>query len=243
MRSPAPDHRPPAAPQDAPAAMRSPSTGSPMHLVEVEPTAYTLRGLSLTVGGPAWECPDTQQRYSTPEQVNAVLAQVHQLWRKHYGIGRAALQQRRLDLGLSAAQASALLGFGINQYSKYEQTDKVPSKANAVLLQLLMTDTGIAALLESEAARQALKPAARRRLQQHVAALAPVPSSSRPTITATGSDVAGGSVGSLSELSSRERQRVVRNEAPEQGQALQELLVKQQFLASQGGDYSYAMAA
>jgi transcriptional regulator with XRE-family HTH domain len=231
-----PDRRAAAPHPIAPAVKLSPSTGSPMRLVEGEPTSYTFRKVALTASGPIWECPDTKQRYSTPEQVNAVLAQVHRLWREHLGIGRVALREHRLALGLSAAQASALLGFGINQYSTYEQTDKLPSQSNAVLLQQFISDKGIAALLEGEAARQALKPAARRRLQQYVAALAPAITLSRPAITATGSDVAGGSVGSLSEIP-------LRNQVPEQAQALQESLMKFHSIALQANDYSYAMAA
>lgn len=231
-----PDHRAAAQHSAAPAVKRSPSTGSPMHLVEGEPTSYTFRNVALTASGLMWECPDTQQRYSTPEQVNAVLAQVHRQWRAHLGIGREALRARRLALGLSAAQASALLGFGTNQYRTYEQTDKLPSQSNAVLLQQFTSDKGMAALVEGEAARQVLKPAARRRLQQYVAALAPVALPGRPAITATGSDVAGGSVGSLSEIS-------LRNQVPEQEQALQESLMNLQLIASLAGDYSYAMAA
>ena len=142
-----------------------------MHLIDGEPVAYSLRGLSFMVSGPSWECPDTGQLYSSPDQVDTVLARVHERWREHRGISRAALQSRREALQLSAAQASALLGFGTNQYRTYEQTDKLPSKSNAVLLYLLMTDLGIRALLE--ASGQALKPAARRRLEQYLAAPAP----------------------------------------------------------------------
>ena len=235
-----PEHHAGAPLPAVPASMPSPSTGNPMRLVAGAPTSYTFRKVALIASGPIWECPDTKQRYNTPEQVNAVLAQVHRLWREHLGIGRVTLQQRRLALGLSAAQASALLGFGINQYSTYEQTDKVPSKSNTVLLQLLMTDQGVAALVEAEATGQALKPAARRRLRQYVADLAPVVAPGRHAITATGADAAGGA---LSERPARERERVVRNDVLEQEQALQEFLMKQQLIASLAGDYSYAMAA
>ena len=245
---PSPDHRPAAPHPATPAVKRSPSTGSPMRLVAGEPTSYTFRKVALTASGPIWECPDTGQRYSTPEQVNAVLAQVHRLWREHLGIGRVALREHRLALGLSAAQASALLGFGINQYSTYEQTDKLPSQSNAVLLQQFVSDKGIAALLEGEAARQALKPAARRRLQQHVAGLAAVAAPTRHPITATGSDAAGGSVAPSSERITRGRKHVARDTAQEQIQVLQRAFPKQQTelneqFASQAGDYSYAMAA
>lgn len=235
-----PDHRPAAPPPAALAVKRSPSTGSPMHLVAGDPTRYTFRNVALTASGFLWECPDTQQRYSTPEQVNALLAQVHRQWREHLGIGRVALQQRRLALGLSAAQASALLGFGINQYSTYEQTDRVPSRSNAVLLQLLMTNQGITALVEAEATGKALKPAARRRLRQFVAGLAPEAPSNQPAITATGANVAGGS---SSEQPPRERKQAVCHEAPEQVQASRELQAKQQAPASIAGDYADAMVS
>lgn len=180
--------------------MRSPNTGNLMQLVEGEVSTFTLRGLSFEVSSPAWECPDTRKRYSDPDQSNVFQARIHHAWRQHHGIGRTALRERRLALGLSAAQASALLGFGTNQYRTYEQTDKLPSKSNAVLLQAFMTDQGIAALLEGEATRQALKPAARRRLQGYVAALASVDSPTRRfAITASGFGPVRGSMGQFSE--------------------------------------------
>ena len=223
-----PDHRAAAQPPAAPAAMRSPSTGSPMHLVEGEPTSYTFRNVELTASGLMWECPDTRQRYSTPEQVNAVLAQVHRQWRARLGIGREALRARRLALGLSAAQASALLGCGINQYRTYEQTDKLPSQSNAVLLQQLVSDNGVAALVEGEVARQALKPAARRRLQQYVAALAPVALPGRHRITATNTGVARNAVGQLSE---RIRQQIQQQRQQPFDQQRQQLLAEVEYRA------------
>lgn len=148
--------------------MRSPKTGNPMREVEGDSTTYTLRGQEFSLSSPAWECPDTGERYFTPEQGNVFLARLHRAWRERNGIAKEALKQRRHMLGLSAAQASALLGFGINQYRTYENTDKLPSKSNAVLLKLLLDDQAIASLIQ--AAGSALTNSTLRHLHARLAA-------------------------------------------------------------------------
>lgn len=150
----------------APAPMRSPNTGNPMRLVEGEVGTYTLRGLAFKVSSPAWECPDTGEHYNTPEQGNIFLARLHHAWRQHHGIAKESLHERRKQLGLSAAQVSALLGFGVNQYRTYENTNKLPSKSNAVLLRLLLDNGALPALLE--AAGATLPAAARRKLHTYL---------------------------------------------------------------------------
>lgn len=147
--------------------MRSPNTGSSMREVENEATLHTLRGETFMVGSPAWECPDTGERYFTPEQGNIFLSRVHAAWRERHGISKEALRQRRKALGLSAAQASALLGFGVNQYRTYENTDKLPSKSNARLLRLLLDDPALPALVK--AAGAALNAAGQRKVQAYLA--------------------------------------------------------------------------
>lgn len=196
--------------------MNSPNTGKPMREVENEAGLYTLRGEQFMVGGPAWQCLDTGKEYFTPEQGNVFLARLHHAWRERHGIAKEALQTRRKALGLSAAQASALLGLGINQYRTYENTDKLPSKSNALLLRLLTDDRALPVLLD--AAGDALTPATRRKLKLHLEQGAQAaPATSRPTITSGHFDTAGGSLGRLSDV---------------QPSALLE-----------AGDYSYAMAA
>ena len=184
-----PDRRPAASHPAAPAVKLSPSTGTPMRLVQGEPTNYTFRNVQFTATGLMWECPDTEQRYSTPDQVDAVLAQVHRQWRAHLGIGRTALRERRLALGISAAQASALLCFGINQYSTYETTDKLPSKSNAHLLQLLCDDRALPSLID--AAGAALTPTARRKLLAYVARHQPAFLATSASLTATTLGISG----------------------------------------------------
>lgn len=147
--------------------MLSPKTGNPMREVMGGAATYTLRGQEFQVSGPAWECPDTGERYFTPEQGNVVLARLHQAWREQHGISQQALRQRGQALGLSDAQASALLGFGINQYRTYKSTDKLPSKSNARLLQMLCDDRALVALIE--AAGSALTAATKRKLLAYAA--------------------------------------------------------------------------
>ena len=147
--------------------MNSPKTGKPMREVENEPMPYTLRGEQFTVGGPAWQCIDTGKEYFTPEQGDVFMARLHHAWRQRQGIAKEALQQRGKALGLSDAQVSALLGFGVNQYRTYKTTDKLPSKSNARLLQMLCDDRALLALIE--AAGPALKPATRSKLFTYAA--------------------------------------------------------------------------
>ena len=99
---------------------------------------------------------------------------LHRCFQRH-GISQQALRQRGRALGLSDAQASALLGFGINQYRTYKNTDKLPSKSNARLLQMLCDDRALVALME--AAGSTLTAATKRKLlayaaQHQMAALA-----------------------------------------------------------------------
>ena len=175
-----------------------------MNLVETEPALHTLRGEQFWVSGPAWECPDTGERYHTPEQGNVLLARLYHAWRERHGIAPESLRQRVAALGLSDAQASALLGFGINQYRTYKNTDKLPSKSNARLLQMLADNRALPALIE--AAGPALTPAARRRLlayctQQQLATV--VTTARRPTVTKV-FDWQGGSFGRRAGISSGE---------------------------------------
>ena len=187
-----------------------------MREVESEARSYSLRGEQFTISSPVWECPDTGERFFTPEQGDVFLALVHHAWRERQGIAKEALRTRRKALGLSAAQASALLGLGINQYRTYENTDKLPSKSNALLLRLLTDDRALPVLLD--AAGDALTPATRRKLKLHLEQGAQAaPATPRPTITSGHFDTTGGSLGQLADV---------------QPSALQE-----------AGDYSYAMAA
>lgn len=132
--------------------MLSPNTGQPMRLVAGQPATYTLRGLPVEVAGPCYECDATGERFTTEEQDHQMLAQLHRRWREHHGLDRAALLARRQALGLTEAEAAALLGLRPGRYRAFEQTDRLPSKAVARLLRLLLSAQGVAALQEAAAA-------------------------------------------------------------------------------------------
>ena len=138
-----------------------------MRLVEGESAIYTFRGRQFQLAHEAWECPDTGERYTAPEQDAAFIAHLHTTWREKRGISAVALRKRRTQLGLSAAQTSALLGLGVNQYREYESTDKLPSKSNAQLLRLLCDDRSLVSLME--AADIEFTPASKRKLQTYLA--------------------------------------------------------------------------
>lgn len=137
-----------------------------MRQVDGDSATYTFRGRQFQLVHQAWECPDTGERYTTPEQDAAFIARLHAAWREQRGISAATLHQRRTRLGLSAAQTSALLGLGVNQYREYENTDKLPSKSNARLLRLLCDDCSLASLME--AADTDLTPTSKRKLHAYL---------------------------------------------------------------------------
>ena len=118
-----------------------------MRLVEGEAFPYTFRHEIFVMGGPAWECPVTGKRYNTPEQETEFIDRIHGAWRERHGVDKETLRARRKALGLSAAQASALLGLGTNQYRTYEKTNNLPSQSNARLLRLLSDDRALPALV------------------------------------------------------------------------------------------------
>lgn len=195
--------------------MNSPHTGKPMREVENEPALYTLRGEQFMAGGPAWQCPDTGKEYFTPEQGDVFMARLHGAWRERHGVDKETLRARRKALGLSAAQASALLGLGTNQYRTYEKTNNLPSQSNARLLRLLSDDRALPALVA--AAGDALTTATGRKLALHLKQPAPAAATPRPTTTGSYFDKAGGSLGHLADA--------------------------KPLLLTKAGDYSYAMAA
>ena len=216
--------------------MLSPNTGQPMRLVEGAPATYTLRGEQFRVGGPAWECPAAGERYTTNDQDFDVVGRLHHAWRERHGIAPAALQRRGKALGLSDAQASALLGFGVNQYRTYKTTDKLPSKSNARLLQMLCDERALPALLE--AAGDALTAATRRKLAKHLAQRAGQPAAAaRPQLTTRPLDRAQGAPVRTPAQNENTHVKLDLDTALN----LETDVLRQ--LVGSAGDYSYAMAA
>ena len=114
--------------------LESPFTGGPVEEV-VQARTYEMRGQQLTVDVQLYRCVDTGELFSTGEQDEQFLAALHRRYRERNQVpGAAVLKRRREELGISAREASKLLGFGINQFSLYE-AGELPSDSNTLLLQ------------------------------------------------------------------------------------------------------------
>ncbi|MFK7971540.1 MAG: type II toxin-antitoxin system antitoxin SocA domain-containing protein [Bacteroidia bacterium] len=84
----------------------------------------------------AWHyvCEDTGETFSTTEQDELILTQVHNLYRaKHHIPFPNEIREIREQYGVSAAKMSEILDLGANSYHNYEN-GKIPSLANAKLI-------------------------------------------------------------------------------------------------------------
>ncbi|WP_460557336.1 type II TA system antitoxin MqsA family protein [Hymenobacter daeguensis] len=148
----------------------SPFTGGPVE--EIYKTGpFEMRGQTLQVTFPVYRCVQSEQEFTTDEQDEAFLARLEQKWREHNHVPSAAqLTARRETLGLSAREASRLLGFGVNQFRQYE-SGELPSESNTLLLRLFCDERVLNSLLQARLA--ALPSKTVRKLQEatHVSAL------------------------------------------------------------------------
>ena len=117
------------------AKMKSPFTGGNVRVVH-EPATFKYRGQCFEVAAPQYECLDTQRRFTTTEQDEAFVAEVQRLYRERNFVPSATeIKATRQQYGLSAARMSALLGFGTNQYARYE-AGETPTESNGTLVWL-----------------------------------------------------------------------------------------------------------
>lgn len=148
----------------------SPFTGGPVE--EIYKTGpFEMRGQTLQVTFPVYRCVQSEQEFTTDEQDEIFLAKLELKWREHNHVPSAAqLTTRREALGLSAREASRLLGFGVNQFRQYE-SGELPSESNALLLRLFCDERVLNSLLQARLA--ALPSKTVRKLQEatHVSAL------------------------------------------------------------------------
>jgi putative zinc finger/helix-turn-helix YgiT family protein len=129
--------------------MVSPFTGGVVREVP-DTQLYTFRGEQYEVTAPVYQCVDTGEQFTTNEQDEEFLSRLHAQWRaKHDVPTPERLRTRRDELGLSAREMSALLGFGVNQIRQYE-AGEVPSGSNVLLLQMICTQSGLTAVLEQQ---------------------------------------------------------------------------------------------
>ena len=117
--------------------MKSPITGGRMTL-EWEWREMEFRKETWRVMFPYYKCADTGEQFTTTDSDGVWLAQVRNQYCRKYGIPYmdeiVAVRER---YGLSAAKMSAILGFGPNQWRKYEQ-EEVPNVSNGRMIRSIM---------------------------------------------------------------------------------------------------------
>ncbi|MCR5886689.1 type II toxin-antitoxin system MqsA family antitoxin [Hymenobacter sp. J193] len=148
--------------------MVSPFTGGAVREIQ-DTQRYTFRGEQFEVTAPVYECEDTGEQFTTNEQDEEFISRLHAQWRETHRVPTPEqLRYRREELELSMREMSDLLGLGVNQWRQYE-AGEMPSNSNVLLLQLVCSIQGLAAIL---AQRGAELPA---RTQRKLQALAEEP--------------------------------------------------------------------
>lgn len=115
----------------------SPITGGQMILKwDLEEVEY--RKETFKVWYPYYECMDTGNRFTTTESDGVWCRKVHEQYCHKYGIPYTdEIVALRARYGLSAQKMSLILGFGENQWRKYEQ-DEIPNVSNGRVIRSAM---------------------------------------------------------------------------------------------------------
>lgn len=115
----------------------SPITGGQMKLKwDLEEIEY--RKEKYKVWYPYYECVDTGNRFTTTESDGVWCHQMHEQYCQKYGIPFTdEIIALRTRYGLSAQKMSLILGFGENQWRKYEQ-EEIPSVSNGRVIRSAM---------------------------------------------------------------------------------------------------------
>jgi len=118
-----------------PATMPSPLAEGLAYLHATEEVA-DFRGGQFRYTRLFYICDETGEHFTTCDADNHNTEQVYSPYRERYGIPAPhELTMFRKGVGLSAAVMSKVLGFGPNQWARYEQGE-VPSRSNGLLLRL-----------------------------------------------------------------------------------------------------------
>ena len=148
-----------------PKTMKSPITGGPVTL-HWELRDMTFRKESFKVMVPYFVCEDTGEQFTTTESDTVWCRQLYNQYALKYGIPFTdeiiAVRER---YGLSAQKMSLVLGFGENQWRKYEQGE-VPSVSNGRMIRSIMNPKVMLDMVESS--RQELGEKEYRRIIERV---------------------------------------------------------------------------
>ena len=128
-------------------ALKSPFTGGEVS-EEYKLEAMEFRGESFLVHSRYYICEDTGQQFTDTEQDEATLNDLYAQYRVKHGIpfpdDIAAIRKR---YGLNQTQIGKLLGFGVNQWAKYEN-GQVPSESNGRLIATLRRKAATLSLIQ-----------------------------------------------------------------------------------------------
>jgi len=131
-----------------PKTMRSPITGGKVTL-EWEWRQMEFRKETFRVMFPYYWCADTGQQFTTTQSDGVWYAQVRNQYCQKYGIPYMdEIVAVREKYGLSAAKMSAILGFGPNQWRKYEQ-EEIPNVSNGRMIRSIMNPKVFLDMVES----------------------------------------------------------------------------------------------
>lgn len=131
-----------------PKTMKSPITGGKLTL-EWEWRELDFRKEKFRVMVPYYKCADTGEQFTTTESDGVWYAQLHNQYCKKYGIPYMdEIVAVREKYGLSAAKMAAILGFGPNQWRKYEQ-EEIPNVSNGRMIRSIMNPKVFLDMVES----------------------------------------------------------------------------------------------
>lgn len=106
--------------------------------LEWEEREMTFRKEAFKVMFPFYRCHDTGEHFTTTESDGVWLAQLRNRYCQKYGIPYTdEIVRIRNRYGLSAAMMSDILGFGANQWRRYEQ-EEIPSVSNGRMVRSIM---------------------------------------------------------------------------------------------------------
>jgi uncharacterized phage-associated protein len=139
-------------------AMKSPYTGNEMPL-KIELREFEFRKEKFTIQFHYYLCGQSGEEFESQQQSEINHAQVVNQYRaKHHIPFPEEITATKEKYGLSARQMSQILGFGINQYSLYEQGE-IPSISNGISISMASNPHAFEQLVQtcselSESARQ-----------------------------------------------------------------------------------------
>ena len=127
--------------------IKSPFTGGPVR-EEIKEEEVSFRGEKFTVHARYYVCEDTGEQFTQTEQDNCTFNDLYAQYRVKHGIPfPGEIKAIRERYNLNYAQIGKILGFGVNQWAKYEN-GQLPTESNGRLIAALRKKSTTLALLD-----------------------------------------------------------------------------------------------